>query len=348
MAAPNRRIGLTMGDPSGVGPEIVLKALESLGPNVAANGYSLVVIGTPACIRRTARQLGTDIALVSDEVAAVWPKVPLVAAAETDQDIIPGKMSAEAGRLAYRAIERAVDMAMTGDIDAIVTAPINKEALNAAGFHYVGHTDMLAELTGSPDGCMMLAHDKLRVTHVSTHIPLSQVSKRITPPRVRRVIQLTLGAMHELGIETPRVAVCGLNPHAGESGLLGDEDKAVLEPAIAEFRAAGEEVTGPLPGDTVFVKAAAGQFAAVVAMFHDQGHIPVKLLGFTIDAETGIWTGLGGINVTLGLPIIRTSVDHGTAFDIAGKGVANAQSMIEAIEFAARLARWRWSKAPRQ
>ena len=338
MTKPRRRIALTMGDPSGVGPEIALKALHALRGRTAGREPDLLIVGTPSCLRQAAADLGMELSFVESGRATAWPEVGLITAAECDRAIAPGVLSAEAGRLAFRAIDRAVKMALAGEIDAIVTAPINKEAMSAAGLDYIGHTDMLADLTGSKQSCMMLAYDHLCVTHVSTHVPLAEVPGRVTVERVRLVIDLTLRALRDLAVERPRVPVCGLNPRSGESGLLGTEEKTVLEPVIAEFRARGEAVEGPLPGDTVFVKAFAGQFDAVVAMFHDQGHIPVKLLGFSVDPVSGRWTSLRGVNVTLGLPIIRTSVDHGTAFDIAGKGIANAESMIDAIEFAVRLA----------
>jgi 4-hydroxythreonine-4-phosphate dehydrogenase len=249
-----------------------------------------------------------------------------------------GEVSAEAGHLAYEAVAAAVRLAMAGEVGAIATAPLNKEALNLGGHHYAGHTDMLADLTGARDSCMMLAHGNLRVTHVTTHVPLARVPSLLTPERLDRTLRLTADALAKLGIANPRIAVAALNPHAGEGGLFGKEDDTVTVPVLAKWRAQGVDVHGPVPGDTVFVKAAAGQYDAVVAMYHDQGHIPVKLLGFRIDPATGRWVGLSGVNVTLGLPIIRTSVDHGTAFDIAGKGVANAQSMVEAIELAATMA----------
>ena len=207
---------------------------------------------------------------------------------------------------------------MAGAIDGIVTAPINKEALNAAGYAFAGHTEILAELTGSKGSCMLLAHDRLKVSHVTTHVALADVPKRITPERLRRVFALTHQAMVDLGIPKPRIGVAALNPHAGENGLFGREDIDVIAPVIEEFRGQGMSFAGPVPGDTVFVKALGGQFDAVVAMFHDQGHVAVKTLGFAMDPATGRMTALSGVNVTLGLPIVRTSVDHGTAFDIAG------------------------------
>jgi 4-hydroxythreonine-4-phosphate dehydrogenase len=331
-------LGLTMGDPAGIGPEIILKAIEALRDRVATGELDLVVIGTASCMAVSARALGLTVELVAGGDPVVWPKVRVIEAAAARAPVTPGKLSAEAGRLAYAAIERAVELAMAGEIDAIVTAPINKEALNAAGHHYAGHTEILAELTGSKGSCMLLAHDRLKVSHVTTHVALADVPKRITPERLRRVFALTHQAMLDLGIAKPRIGVAGLNPHAGESGLFGREDVDVVAPVIEEFRARGMDFEGPVPGDTVFVKALGEQFDAVVAMYHDQGHVAVKTLGFAMDPATGRMSALSGVNVTLGLPIIRTSVDHGTAFDISGRGIANSQSMLEAIEFALRLA----------
>ena len=224
-----------------------------------------------------------------------------------------------------------------GEVEAIVTAPISKAALNQAGYAYPGHTEILAELTGAGDSCMMLAHDRLKVTHVSTHVAIADAPKQVTPDRLRYVFDLTRQALLDLGVAHPRIGVCALNPHAGEGGLFGREDVEIVAPTIEEFRAKGWAIEGPVPGDTVFVKALAGQFDAVVAMYHDQGHVAVKTMGFAMDPKTGLMSELSGVNVTLGLPIIRTSVDHGTAFDIAGQGIANPASMIEAIELAAQM-----------
>jgi 4-hydroxythreonine-4-phosphate dehydrogenase len=331
------RLGLTMGDPAGIGPEIVLAAARDLAPRVAAGELALAVVGTPRCFRETARRLGIAAEIVAGDDAVAWPRVPVIEAAQTEVTIEPSRLSAEAGRLAYAAIERAVALAVGGEIDAIVTAPISKEALHLAGYSYPGHTEILAELTGSKGSCMMLVHDRLRVSHVSTHVALADVPRRVTPERLRYVIDLTHRALLDLGFGGPRVGVCALNPHAGEGGMFGREDIDVIAPVVESYRAAGMDVTGPVPADTIYVKALAGQFDAVVAMYHDQGHIVVKTLGFAMDPKSGQMSALSGVNVTLGLPIVRTSVDHGTAFDIAGKGVANAQSMIEAIEVAARL-----------
>jgi 4-hydroxythreonine-4-phosphate dehydrogenase len=229
-------------------------------------------------------------------------------------------------------------LSLAGRVGGIVTAPLNKEALNKAGYHYPGHTEMLAALTGVRGSVMLLAHGNMRVSHVSTHVALEDVPKRLTPERLRMVIDLTNDALLRLGIAKPKIAIAALNPHAGEGGLFGRQDIDVSAPTIAKAVADGLDVVGPVPGDTIFVKLRAGQYDAAVAMYHDQGHIPVKLLGFQVDPATGRWQELSGVNITLGLPIIRTSVDHGTAFDIAGKGIANEHSLIEAIDYAERLA----------
>jgi 4-hydroxythreonine-4-phosphate dehydrogenase len=247
-------------------------------------------------------------------------------------------VSAEGGRQAYDAIAEAVRLAMAGKAAAIVTAPLAKESLHIAGHHYAGHTELLAKLTDARDSVMMLAHGDFRVSHVTTHIALEDVPKRATPERMRRVLDLTLAALRDLGLAAPRVAFAALNPHAGEGGIFGRHDIDLTAPVVADAVARGEKVYGPIPGDTVFVKMKAGNYDCVIAMYHDQGHIPVKLLGFQVDPATGAWLALSGVNITLGLPIIRTSVDHGTAFDIAGKGVAHESSLIEAIDYALTLA----------
>lgn len=338
------RIGLTMGDPAGIGPEILLKACRQMAQRVRAGEIELLAIGTRSVFQAAADELSLDARLVDSGSRATWPDVAVIEATRASGDIPVGKVSAEAGRMAYAAVEVAARMALAHEIDAMVTAPFSKDALNLAGYHYAGHTELLAHLTGQSGTVMMLAHGDLRVSHVSTHVALSKVPSLVTPERVRRVIDLTCDALRAFGIERPRIAVAALNPHAGESGLFGTEDDDVLVPVVQSYRKAGVDVSGPHPGDTIFVKGAAGQFDAIIAMYHDQGHIPVKLLGFRIDRSSGMWTELGGINVTLGLPIIRTSVDHGTAFDIARKGVANPQSMVEAIEYAVRLAAGRQSQ----
>jgi 4-hydroxythreonine-4-phosphate dehydrogenase len=332
-----RHLAITMGDPAGIGPEIIVKAALRLRSRISSGELGLVIIGSGPSLRLAERQLGFDQSIPEAEMDGTWPSLCFIQADDEGAPVTPGIVSADAGRLAFKAIEKGVRLALDGKIGGIVTAPLNKEALNKAGFHYAGHTELLASLTGSKGSVMMLAHGKMRVSHVTTHIALEEVPKRLTPQRLRLVIDLTEEALRRLGIARPKIAVAALNPHAGEGGLFGRQDIDISAPTIAAAVADGLDIVGPVPGDTVFVKLRAGQYDAVVAMYHDQGHIPVKLLGFEVDPATGKWTELSGVNITLGLPIIRTSVDHGTAFDIAGKGIASEQSLVEAIEFAERL-----------
>jgi 4-hydroxythreonine-4-phosphate dehydrogenase len=333
----SRPIGVTAGDPAGVGPEITLKALRELARDEGRPTPALVY-GSLAALRAAAARAGAEAEIVASGEAAIWPRIAVVAVAEPAELPPLGAVHSAGGAVAYDAIAAAVRDALAGRISAVVTAPISKEALNLAGHHYSGHTEMLADLSGVTGTCMMLAHGDLRVSHVSTHTALANVPKLLTPERLARVIDLTQEALRRLGVSAPRLAVAGLNPHAGEGGLFGTEDADVIAPVVERYRRAGFSVSGPIPGDTIFVRALAGEFDAVIAIYHDQGHIPVKLLGFRVDRATGRWLGLSGVNVTLGLPFIRTSVDHGVAFDIAGKGVASAQSMKEAIAYALNLA----------
>jgi len=248
------------------------------------------------------------------------------------------QVTAEQGRASFEYVAKVIELAMAGNIDATVTGPINKAAINAGGFHYAGHTEIYADLTHTRDYSMLLAEGDFRVAHVSTHVSLRQACERVRKARVLTVIRLAHAALRQLGMAAPRIAVAGLNPHCGEGGLFGDEDEQEIAPAVAAARAEGIDAEGPLPADTVFSKMRGGMFDLVVVMYHDQGHIPTKLIGFQYDAQTGTWGQMAGVNVTLGLPIIRVSVDHGTAFGKAGEGRANPQSMIEAVKLAARLA----------
>lgn len=283
------RVAITVGDPAGIGPEIAARAAAD--PRVLA-----------AC-------------------------EPMLFGA-TGDDIEPGVASAVAGRAAYETIVRAVEAARAGDVDAVATAPVNKLAFSLAGLPWKGHTDLLAHLCGVDRVVMMFHAPQLKVALVTVHVPLAEVAGLVTRDRVDATIAIVAEALPRFGVGRPRLALAGLNPHAGEGGVLGGEDAAVLAPAVAAARARGLDVSGPFPADTIFVRASRGEFDAVVACYHDQGLIPVKLLAFG-----------QAVNVTLGLPIVRTSVDHGTAFDIAGKGVADPGSMIEAVLLAARLAR---------
>jgi 4-phospho-D-threonate 3-dehydrogenase / 4-phospho-D-erythronate 3-dehydrogenase len=336
---PNRHLAITMGDPAGIGPEIIVKTCAKLRGRLEASDLKLLIIGSRYAFEQSNRQLKAELDVASVGLDdADWPNLGFLQADEESTSIVPGVLSADGGRFAYKAVEQGVRLALKGWVGGIVTAPLNKEALNKAGYHYPGHTEMLAELTGVRGSVMLLAHGNMRVSHVSTHVALQDVPSRLTPERLRRVIELTDEALKRMGIARPKIAVAALNPHAGEGGLFGRQDIEVSQPTIAKAVADGFDIAGPIPGDTVFVKLRAGQYDAVVAMYHDQGHIPVKLLGFEVDPATGKWQELSGVNITLGLPIIRTSVDHGTAFDIAGKGIANERSLIEAIEYAERLA----------
>ena len=288
-AVPLPRIALTAGDPAGIGPEIVAKAIAD--PRVTA-ACEAIVFGTSA-------GAGTH----------------------------PGTASAEGGRAAYDAIVAAVDAARAGRVDGIATAPVSKIGFARAGLPWKGHTDLLAHLTGSDDVAMMFWSESLRVVLATVHIPLSEVPRVLTQEVLGRTIRLTARELPAFGVVRPKLAVAGLNPHAGEEGVLGDEEIRVLTPAIASARRDGIDVSGPFPGDTIFARASRGEFDCVVACYHDQGLIPIKMVAFG-----------SAVNVTLGLPIVRTSVDHGTAYDIAGRGVADPSSMIAAVLLAARLA----------
>lgn len=329
------RLAITMGDPAGIGPEIIARATRQLRPQIEAGELAFQVCGSAQAMRQAEQALGLD-----DR-----PPYEMIDVGPVAEPIITGQVSAAGGEWAYRAVVRATELVQAGGADAIVTGPLSKEALHLAGHPFEGHTELLAHLTGQRDAVMMLAHENMRVTHVTTHCALASVPGRVTPQRLERVFDVTLDALRTLGFAQPRVAVCGLNPHAGENGVLGKEDDAVIAPVIRDYQARGEALSGPWPGDTVFIKLRAGQFDAVVAMFHDQGHIPVKLLGFHVDPATGQWQAISGVNITLGLPILRTSVDHGTAFDIAGKGLANADSLIDAIRYAQQLIEGRRARA---
>jgi 4-hydroxythreonine-4-phosphate dehydrogenase len=324
------RVGVTMGDPAGIGPEIVLKAL------VRAEVRALcipIVFGDLECLRVSAVSLGLPNDLVVPDRAGEpdpYPSpdaIPVRQATDaTLRGLLPGEVSAQAGKAAAECVIAAARAALAGEIDAVVTAPLNKESIALGGYPYPGHTELLAEVAGTTRYGMLLLSGPLRVVHVSTHVSLREAIDRVRSARIGECIRLGDQACRELGIEAPRIAVAGLNPHAGEHGLFGSEEIDEIAPAIALARAEGIDATGPYPPDTVFARAQNGAFDLVVAMYHDQGHIPVKLNGFD-----------SGVNVTIGLPLIRVSVDHGTAFDIAGKGIAREQSMIEAIQVAVRM-----------
>lgn len=338
---PRLTLGITMGDPAGIGPEVIVKAL------MEKHLYGLcspVVVADPEVMRHAAQTIvGSDISINvidSPDKAkgqfGIMDVLPLEGVSL--DDFVLGKVDARCGDAAFRSVETVIRLAMEGKLDGTVTAPLNKEAMNLAGHHYDGHTEIYANLTGTKKYSMMLADGKLRVVHVSTHVPLSKVSSLITKERVLNVIRLGNDACKKLGIAAPRIGVAGFNPHAGENGLFGTEEIETISPAIAEAVSEGIDASGPYSPDTVFCKAAGGGFDLVVAMYHDQGHIPLKMLSFKYDDATKAWSGMTGVNITLGLPIVRASVDHGTAFENAGKNVAEPHSMIHAIEYGAMLA----------
>jgi 4-hydroxythreonine-4-phosphate dehydrogenase len=321
-------VAITMGDAAGVGPEIIVKALAQARVYAVARP---LVIGDRARLVKAAgiTRVGAGVTAVPTprEASFIAGTIDCIDVGLIPEDLPFGRLSAQAGEAAFRYIERAVALAAARQVDAICTAPINKEALHAAGHRYPGHTELLAALTGTPEVSMMLTAPGLRVIHCTTHIGLVDAIERIDPPLVERTIRRGHAALLRAGVERPRIAVCAINPHAGESGLFGrGEEASKIAPAIAAVRAAGINADGPLPADTVFFRAARGDFDLVVAMYHDQGHCAVKVLG--LDA---------GVNITVGLPVIRTSVDHGTAFDIAGTGAADERSLIAAIDAAAEL-----------
>jgi len=332
-------LGITMGDPAGVGPEITAKALAT--PEVVSTCRP-VVIGDRSVMEATLGVLRSAQRLHAVSRPAECRFEPgtieCLDLANVDAAALPrAQVSAEAGRAAYAYIERAVRLCQSGEIDAMVTAPVNKEALAAAGVQHSGHTEILAKLSATKDFAMLLMGRELKVIHVTTHVALRRVPDLCTQDRVLRVIRLAHQTMNGLGVARPRIAVCGLNPHAGEDGLFGEEEKTHIAPAVEVACREGLDVYGPLPADTLFSRARGGEFDIVVAMYHDQGHVPVKTLGFTYDDGRGQWTGLSGVNVTVGLPFLRVSVDHGTAFDRAWKGIANPESMLEAIDVAVRM-----------
>ena len=316
-AASRPRLAVTAGDPAGIGPEVVLKALASPDRPAAP----VVVYGPMDVLLDRALRFGLA---PPQDLGARVVDVPLGGRVE------PGRTSAAAGRAAADAVLRAVGDVRKGQVDALVTAPLNKESLRAAGHPWPGHTEMLAEAAGAPDVAMMFVGGGLRVALVTIHQPLRAVPDAVTPAEVRRVTRLVHRELPRFGVAAPRIAVCGLNPHAGEGGLIGREEQDVLVPAVADLRREGLDVSGPFPADSLFVRARRGEFDAVIAGYHDQGLIPVKLAAFG-----------HAVNVTLGLPFVRTSVDHGTGFDIVDKGIADAGSLVEAMKVAVDLARTR-------
>jgi 4-hydroxythreonine-4-phosphate dehydrogenase len=332
-------LGITMGDPSGIGPEIVIKAL---GQKRMYDICKPVIIGDAGLMEKAVREAVKRQGVIIHPLSSV--KECLFQYGTIDVydlhnvamgKLKIGKVDAHSGEAAFSSVKKAIELALAGEIDATITNPISKEAINLAGHHYAGHTEIYADLTGTKDYSMMLAEGSLRVVHVSTHVSLREACDRVKKDRVLKVIELAHNACRSIGILEPKVAVAGLNPHAGENGLFGREEIEEIGPAIEIARSKGIKAEGPIPPDTVFSKARGGIFDIVVAMYHDQGHIPLKVLGFQYGKKL---QKVNGVNITLGLPIIRTSVDHGTAFDCAWQGSADESSLVGAIEYGVKLA----------
>ncbi len=322
-----------MGDPAGIGPEIVVKGYREL-----REAAEPLVIGDADTIESACEVCGSDLGVERIEsVAEASFEVDRLPVLDLDNvvDLERGVVREAYGTASLEYVERAISLALDGEIDAITTAPINKQATKLAGSEHAGHTGMLAARTGTENYSMMLIEGDLRVTHVSTHVSLQEACDLVSEDAVLETIRVTDEALRELGISSPKIAVAGLNPHASDGGLLGGEDGEEIEPAVSRAREEGIDVYGPESPDTIYVQAARGAADCVVSMYHDQGHIPIKMLGF---AEGG---AVSGVNVTIGLPIIRTSVDHGTAFDIAGEGVASEKSLLDAVSVASEMARRR-------
>jgi len=332
-------IGITMGDPAGIGPEVATKTLAK------KEIYDLcrpIVIGDAEAMRQAC-----DIAKVKLQVRSVsevadakfeFGTIDVFDLKNVDMKLLEhGKISAMAGEAAFQAVKKVIELAQAKKIDATVTGPIHKESINLAGHHFAGHTEIYAHFTNTKDYAMLLVSENLRVIHVSTHVPVRQACDLVKKERILKVIHLLHTALKQFGFESPRIGVAGLNPHASDGGLFGWEEENEIIPAIQEAQKSGIQIEGPLPPDILFPKAKGGCYDGCVAMYHDQGHIAFKLDGFTWSCETNSMASVKGVNITLGIPIIRVSVDHGTAFEIAGLGIASPESMIMAIEYASRM-----------
>jgi 4-phospho-D-threonate 3-dehydrogenase / 4-phospho-D-erythronate 3-dehydrogenase len=335
-------IGITMGDPNSIGPEIAVKAL--LNPAIHAICRPLLIGDNRVfldAIHKMKLPAQSVHPVINVKDAAFKPgHIDVFNLLHVNMDMLRfGEISAMAGNASFWAVKQAIDLAMAGEIDATVTGPINKKSINLAGHHFAGHTEIYAHYTGTKKYAMLLVEEHMRVIHVSTHVSLRQACDLVKKERILEVIELLHTGLQQLGVTNLKIGVAGLNPHAGDSGLFGTEDDAEIAPAVAAAKLAGYDVEGPVPADTLFSKAATGYYGGVVAMYHDQGHIPFKLTGFKWNAEKQQMDSVKGVNITMGLPIIRTSVDHGTAFEIAGKGIASPDAMVLAIEAAVQLSK---------
>jgi 4-hydroxythreonine-4-phosphate dehydrogenase len=336
-------IGITMGDPASIGPEIAVKALlterlfEVCRP---------VIIGDAAVFEDIVKRFGSQakINAITDikDAKFIFGEPDVYDLKNVDMSQLKfGEISAMAGDASFQAVKTVIELALAGEIDATVTGPINKKSVNEAGHHYAGHTEIYAHYTNTKKYAMLLVEDHMKVIHVSTHVSLRQACDLVKKDRILEVTDLLYHGLISLGEKNLKIGIAGLNPHAGDSGLFGTEDDQEILPAVQEALARGYDVEGPVPADTMFSKASTGYYGGVVAMYHDQGHIPFKLTGFKWNSEKQQMDSVKGVNITLGLPIIRTSVDHGTAFEIAGKGVASPDAMILAIESAIQLSKYR-------
>jgi len=335
-------LGITMGDPASIGPEITVKALSH---KEIYERCRPLIIGDVWVMEKAVKTVGLDKKIAIHPVKSVqegiysWGTIDVYDMKAIEEDRLKvGKISEASGEAAFRYVKKVIELAMAGEIDGTVTNALSKEAVNLAGHHYSGHTEIYAEFTGTEKYTMMLAYHNLRVVHVSTHVSLREACDRVKKERLLDVIHIAEDACKALGIKKPRLAVAGLNPHCGENGLFGKEEQEEIIPAVEKAKAEGMLVDGPVAADTVFSKAKGGMYDIVVAVYHDQGHIPLKVVGFEYDDDREEWKAVEGVNITLGLPIIRTSVDHGTAFDHAGLGDANELSLLNAIDYAVTLA----------
>ncbi|GAB3955091.1 4-hydroxythreonine-4-phosphate dehydrogenase PdxA [Spirosoma harenae] len=336
-------VGITMGDPASIGPEIAVKAL--LNPKI----YDIcnpILVGDASVFADITSRLGLK-AVIHPIQSVQDAKCQLGTVDVYDlnnvdvSNLMFGEISAMAGEAAFASVKTVIDLALADEIDATVTGPINKKSINEAGHHFAGHTEIYAHYTNTKKYGMLLVEDNLKVIHVSTHVSLRQACDLVKKDRILEVVELLHNGLISLGETNLKIGVAGLNPHAGDSGLFGTEDDQEILPAVLEAKQRGFDVEGPVPADTLFSKAATGYYGGVVAMYHDQGHIPFKLTGFKWNADKKQMDSVKGVNITMGLPIIRTSVDHGTAFEIAGKGVASPDAMVLAIESAVQLAKER-------
>lgn len=331
-----------MGDPASIGPEITVKALAR---KELYDKCRPIVIGDASVMEAAVKIVGQENIKIHpvQKIEDAYFQHGIIDVFDMNlvdmEKLEYGKVSEMAGEAAFQYVKKVIELALDGKVDGTVTNALNKEAINLAGHHYSGHTEIYADLTQTKKYTMMLAHENLRVVHISTHVSLREACDRVKKDRIIEVIRIADQACKDLGIETPKIGVAGLNPHSGENGLFGREEIDEIIPALEAVKVEGIQVDGPVPPDTIFSKARGGWYDIVVAMYHDQGHIPLKVVGFVYDQEAKKWEAVEGVNITLGLPIVRTSVDHGTAFDQAGTGEANELSLINAIDYSIKMSK---------